>query len=331
MVGPNPTTLGRARESVREFFLLERAAEVSEKLGVSQRETVRSYHAAAKRLVSVAEDLRGPVQTPSALVLYQQGSFLYAVAYLMTHDERVEPASLSPVEAFRRLDAAIAADRRMPPPQFERARSMLTGTDPLELDRVSLEQAGRRIEDLAVAARWLGRLEDPRSPLEIKAARIVRVLIGGAAGLALLVSLALLLLAPKNHALYRSAAASSTAFSTTASGVVDGGRKGPYGFHSQLEDSPWLSIDLGRAVEITRLKVFGRTDGHYEQSIPLALEISDDGTSYREIASRTEPFSDHEPWVFQPSPPIPARHVRLRTTKRSYLVLSEVEVYGKAR
>jgi hypothetical protein len=94
-----------------------------------------------------------------------------------------------------------------------------------------------------------------------------------------------------------------------------------------LEDSPWLSIDLGRAFAITRVKVFGRGDGYYDQSIPLALEVSDDGTTYQQIALRNDPFSEYDPWVVRPSALV-TRYLRLRTMRHSYLVLGEVEVNG---
>jgi hypothetical protein len=328
MVGMNPTTVERAREGVREFFLLERAEKKSETLGASQRQTIRTYHEAASRRISVAQDLRGPVQTPAALVLYQQGSFFHALAYLASKDESLDPLALTPAETFRRLDDAIVADGLVPPAGFDRAKSMLVASDPLELDRLTPEEAIRRIEELAVVARWLGHLVDARSPREIKTARAFRVLVAAGAALALLVNLGIGLFTPKNLAAHKVAVASSEALSTTASGAVDGSRSGAYGFHSQLEDAPWLSIDLGATFAITRLKVFGRADSPYDQSVPLALEVSDDGTHYRELAARTEPFSDHDPWVFHPAPALTTRYLRLRTMRRSYLVLSEVVVNG---
>ena len=328
MVGMNPTTVERAREGVREFFLLEQAEKKSETLSATQRQTIRTYHEAANRRISVAQDLRGPVQTPAALVLYQQGSFFHALAYLVTQDESLDPLALTPAEAFRRLDAAIVAGGLVPPPAFERAKSMLVASDPLELDRLTPEEAIRRIEELAVVARWLGHLVDARSPREIKTARVFRVLVAIGGAIALLVNLGIGLFTPKNLAAHKVAIASSEALSTTASGAVDGSRSGAYGFHSQLEDAPWLSIDLGATFAINRVKVFGRADSPHDQSIPLSLEVSDDGANYRQVTARTEPFSDHEPWVFLPAPALTTRYLRLRTMRRSYLVLSEVVVNG---
>ncbi len=142
--------------------------------------------------------------------------------------------------------------------------------------------------------------------------------------------LAVRIFSPENLALDKPAVGSSYAFSTTAAGAVDGSRSGPYGYHSNLEDSPWLSIDLLRPYAVTKIKVFGRGDGINDQSVPLALEVSDDGSAYREVAIRGEPFSDYDPWVIKPAPPLVTRFVRLRTTRRSYLVLGEVEVYSNA-
>ena len=72
----------------------------------------------------------------------------------------------------------------------------------------------------------------------------------------------------------------------------------------------------------------GRGDCCFDQSIPLAIEVSDDGVTYREMARRTSPFSQKEPWVVA-LPRVAARFVRLRTLRHSVLVVSELEVYGR--
>jgi hypothetical protein len=76
------------------------------------------------------------------------------------------------------------------------------------------------------------------------------------------------------------------------------------------------------------VNVFGRGDGYYDQSIPLSLEASDDGDTYRAVAQRDTPFSADDPWLIKPIDLV-ARFIRLRTLRRSYLVLGEVEVYGR--
>jgi hypothetical protein len=133
---------------------------------------------------------------------------------------------------------------------------------------------------------------------------------------------------PPNLALGRKAVASSAAWSTTPGAAVDGIRYGSQlGFHSAEEDGPWLAIDLGKAYALTRVAAYGRGDCCFDQSVPLAFEVSDDGAVYRQMDKRESRFSQSDPWVIRPEHVI-ARYVRFRTLRRSYLVLSEVEVYG---
>jgi hypothetical protein len=203
----------------------------------------------------------------------------------------------------------------------------LITSDPLDLDRLSADEAAHRIEELEETSRWFSSLIDARTFAELKWMRRFRIGITAVGTAVLLVLLVLRLIAPKNLALDKPATASSYMFSTVAAGAVDGSKNGIYGYHSLLEDSPWLAIDLGRPFAIRKIKVFGRGDGYYDQSIPLALEASDDGTTYQQFALRGETFSEYDPWVVEPTALV-TRYLRLRTMRHSYLVLGEVEVNG---
>jgi hypothetical protein len=136
-------------------------------------------------------------------------------------------------------------------------------------------------------------------------------------------------LAHPNVARGKPATSSSRAFGTEPSGAVDGNRYGQLGFHSAEEDGPWLVIDLERRTRLDRISVFGRADCCFEQSLPLVVEASDDGVSFRTIAERAAPFSQYQPWVLRPRTPPIGRFLRLRTKRRSFLVVSEVEVRGE--
>jgi hypothetical protein len=122
--------------------------------------------------------------------------------------------------------------------------------------------------------------------------------------------------------------ASSTDFDTVATAAVDGFRYGQLGFHSRVQRSPWLALDLGGPRVITRVQAYGRGDCCFDQSLPLALEASDDGVEYRALSTRRKPFTQYEPWIFRPRERLVARFVRLRSKGKMPLVLSEVEVYG---
>lgn len=148
-------------------------------------------------------------------------------------------------------------------------------------------------------------------------------------GLALIVSLVRLALAPPNLALHCPVRGTSAALNTTLQAVVDGNRYGQLGFHSQQIQHPWLELDLGKAQTVGSVSVFGRSDCCEDQSLPLRLELSEDGKTYRELAELSTPFTPFEPWVVRVSPPRRARFVRVTTVKMGLLVLAEVEVYPR--
>jgi len=315
-------------ERIRELFLLEQAERQIAALTDAQRKAMRAYNAAASRRLHVASDVRGPSQTPVALELYRQGGLFFARAFLVSRQEGLDAEALTPEATIRQLDEALEADGSSAPPEFARVKPLFLSSDPLELDRLPAAQAEQTAQELEVTTRWLSRLYDTRSPREFKITRIARVAAGVAGAVALLVIFFVWVFSPKNLARGKPALSSSTMFSTTPAGAVDGSKSGQYGFHSALEDSPWLSVDLGARYAIKTAKVFGRGDSYHDQSIPLAFEASDDGTTYRIIANRQEPFSADDPWIVTPAGLV-TRYIRLRTLRRSYLVLGEVEVYGQ--
>jgi hypothetical protein len=134
---------------------------------------------------------------------------------------------------------------------------------------------------------------------------------------------------PQNLARGKTATSSSQGFGTRPSGVIDGFRYGQLGFHSTEEHGAWLMIDLGANYELSQIVAFGRADCCFSQSVPLELELSKDGKAFRRIATRTTPFSQFEPWTAELQAGDVFRFVRFKTRKRAFLVLSEVEVYGR--
>jgi hypothetical protein len=319
--------LTSVRDRIREVFLLRRAEEKSTALTNAQRTAMRVYHDAANRRLHVARDVRGPSQTPIALELYRQGGIFSALAFLVSMDPTLDPGSLTPAMVLDRLASTLEERHIAAPPEFERVKELFVTSDPLGLDRLSEEEAERSAENLDRTTLWLGTLYDARSPRDVRTARVLRVALGVAAVLALLVWLGAWILEPKNIAKRKRATASSTMGETIPAGAVDGSTGGAFDFHSALEEQPWLAIDLERPYVITRAKIYGRRDAPYDQSIPLALEVSDDGATFRQVAVRSEPFSDSDPWVVAPNAVV-TRYLRLRTLKHSYLVVNEVEVNG---
>jgi len=58
------------------------------------------------------------------------------------------------------------------------------------------------------------------------------------------------------------------------------------------------------------------------------LEVSTDGTTYRQLAERVTAFSQMDPWVYLTPAHESARFVRVRGEHEGVLVLTEVEVYA---
>ena len=71
-----------------------------------------------------------------------------------------------------------------------------------------------------------------------------------------------------------------------------------------------------------------RVDGWFDDCLPLVVELSRDGVKWEEIGQREDHFGTDPPWIVNAGGRM-ATQVRLRVARKSYLALSEVEVFGK--
>jgi hypothetical protein len=267
--------------------------------------------------------------TTAALTLYKEALVHFARAKLVVGGVTL-PDDAGFSAAFDALGAVLDSEGRPIPSELERARRFVEETQAKGLDRLSAGELDSAGEDLDAAARVLRKLVVVRTPRELRMARALRVLLVVLLVVGLGWGLALLLIRPTNLALERPVSASQSAFGTSPSQAVNGARFGELGFHSELVDRPELTIDLGADYVLSTVKVYGRADCCFDQSIPLSLEVSRDGHSFRGVAKRAEPFSAYDPWVVS-SLRATARYVRVKSQKQAYLVLAEVEVFGKPR
>jgi hypothetical protein len=127
---------------------------------------------------------------------------------------------------------------------------------------------------------------------------------------------------PGNLAIGKPWTVSSKMFDCDPKAGTCGGAQTKILFHTNEEDSPWIQYDLGEPMAFKGVTVKNRQDGLQERAVPLILEISDDGKSYKEIARRDESFSEWAPAI----PPQRARFVRVRAVKRTYLHLEAVKI-----
>jgi hypothetical protein len=317
--------------NLREFFLLEEMARRSAALPSARRESILEHYDAANRRGAAAKTLGDPSDAPAGLLLYREACLALMRAVLLSRFHEGEPdvGFWEPVALWQGVDRLVDDWSPLPPSDVEVVRETLVSKDPLALDRLSPQQAARRSAALAATLHRLARFIEPRGPQEVKRARWTRL--ASAAALAGLVPLAIVaqLTRATNFALHRPAQSTPTAYGTTVEGAVDGELDGRFGFHTQEDDSPQLTIDLQKPRAVATIKVFGRGDCCFDQSVPLVLEISIDGTSFRPLSERTTEFSQSDPWIVKVGHGVTARFVRLRVKHHGVLVLGEVAVYGK--
>lgn len=145
----------------------------------------------------------------------------------------------------------------------------------------------------------------------------------------LLVVLAVFVGTRVSKLLERPTVAGGTGGWTTSSKLPDcetlpgqcGGAETSIFFHTQFEDGPWIRYDLKEPRKVTGLHVKNRA-GHESRAVPLVVEVSDDGQTFREVIRRGEPFDVWDPTF----PEQKARYVRLRVAAQTYLHLEEVRI-----
>ncbi len=133
----------------------------------------------------------------------------------------------------------------------------------------------------------------------------------------------------ENLALGRPARLSSDYMGWGAEGGNNGMLTGKFGFHTQLEDSPWWDVDLGDIRRLREIRVFNRTDAYPDRARHLVVQISNDGETWNEVhAQRGRIFGGL--WGRPLQVPLSgqtARFVRTTLANKNYLHLDEIEVY----
>jgi len=95
-----------------------------------------------------------------------------------------------------------------------------------------------------------------------------------------------------------------------------------YFFHTDEEQNPWLELDLGSIQRISAIRVVNRKDCCAERAVPLLVEVSIDGKTWKLVARRDATFST---WLGEFAP-TQARWVRLKLEKRAFFHLAQVRV-----
>lgn len=93
-------------------------------------------------------------------------------------------------------------------------------------------------------------------------------------------------------------------------------------FHTDIEERPAAVYDLGRLERISHFTI-ENTNDFSERAAPMAIEVSEDGQEFRQVAAIQHQFKIWQPRI----EPATARFVRVVATHRTYFHLKRVEAY----
>jgi len=93
-------------------------------------------------------------------------------------------------------------------------------------------------------------------------------------------------------------------------------------FHTDLEARPWAVYDMGQSQNISRFVIENTTD-FAERAAPMAVELSQDGREFKEVAVVHHQFKIWRPKIDRQS----ARYVRVVSLHQTYFHLRRVEAY----
>jgi hypothetical protein len=315
-------------DPIVEFFALRAAERTVRSYAPAQHARVRMHFDAAERRLAGGQSLAQAV--PAALLLRDALSH-YLLAIEVARGANVDTLVAGDLAAVL---PTIPRDPALPeavPGDDERVRAALAAADSLQFDRLSPEDVERTRSALERAAvRLRGRVE-ARTLSNVRGTRWGRL-----AALAVVIVYAILVswraaFAPPNIARGKPVYPSSLRVNPPdGHELVDGTVGTSYGVHTNTEESPNVVIDLQDVYRINRVNVHNRADGWFDDCLPLLVELSTDGKTYTELARREEHFDSDPPWVIDGRRQ-PARYVRLRVPRLSYIALSEVEVFGKKK
>jgi hypothetical protein len=288
---------------VLNWFLARAERDAAKLAAHRQSERQKQLIARSRELFDVAEELTpDPARQQAAVTLHLDG-LRFSLAALADVPETFSPASM------------VASLPTGAPEVVRQAAQLLVAARPAlapvqDLHRQLLEQL-----------EWPLRAEAHAQRLPFL--RVGRLLIAVTLAWALGPDALRWLTSPRNLAWRAPWTTSSSAFTCRPSQHDCGGTRTDILFHTNNEANPWFQYDLGEREALSGLTVVNRQDELQARAVPLVVEVSDDGASWREVARQPTVFSTWEPRFA----PVEARFVRLRVDGTSALHLERVEVH----
>lgn len=311
---------------MREFFTQRRAEQVVRAYTPAQRIRIDELTRAAQARLGAGRRTSHPV---AACILLRDAVVRLQQALETARNPDADEDTLAIRELPMPVLPAEPARPRADPSDDARVRAALASREPLYFDRLSAEDVERTRWALDRAATLLRRQVEPRSLEHVRATRWGRWAAVGVILTWALLALARAKLLPRDIALGKPVHPSSQkAQPPDGQSIVDGDTGTSFGVHTNTEDNPNVIIDLEAPYWLQTVKVYNRMDGWFDDCLPLVVEVSLDGKAYTEIGRRDTHFGASPPWVVDAGGRA-GRYVRIRVARKSYLALSEVEVFGK--
>ncbi|XP_061183081.1 fucolectin-6-like [Saccostrea echinata] len=100
-------------------------------------------------------------------------------------------------------------------------------------------------------------------------------------------------------------------------------------FHSKVQSTPWLSVDLQEALRISFIRVFNRADKNGERFHDVAVEVSLGGVLYEQKGFFKGPGVTNQVVEILCDHPTIGRYVRIKIISGvgNYLHINEIEIY----
>ena len=311
-----------------ELFLLKRARATVRERSPEVHAKVRRFWQAARARLRVAERLDPRTELAAALPLYREGVVALTCAASAAIEgevapgiEDIDPAWVALKRLWPKLDVGVDLT------QFESARDMLRTRTPLDAAPIGSVKSCAATDRLA---RLVERAIEPRTSRQLWLLRHARIAVVVVAPLVLLAWLVPPLFQQKSLALHKPVKLSSSHPDSmappTGEWVVNGVIERTYGVHTNVEDNPWISIDLEQDTRVRRIVVYNRGDGWFADCLPLELQVGQ-ADALHVVARRDTLFTQFSPWVVHLDEDV--RVIRLTKRGHGSCALSEVSVYSR--
>lgn len=281
----------------------------------------------ADRTLHPSEPFAHGTAEGSACELYGQAVYwaLSARMELEQPEGAPQAAAGSLTALLERADPRVLASAADGAASVERVRALLSKSF-IELAQLGPKDGARGAEQLrSFAQALLAPLESDERRLERYWARRVSWLVSAAVAIAVvaLVTRWVAELRERSRDLAPHATWSVSSFWQGCSSPAQQCPQSPnFFFHTNEEMDPSITFDLGREQQVSALSIENRADCCGERAVPLVVEVSSDGKSFKEVARRKARFTIWHPHLHS----VRARFIKLHVPKRTNFHLARVRI-----